>query len=70
MSDYISHKDLVDPYGDWEREERVVAECEYCGEDIYDDEEYYEVEMFEYVHRDCFADYMADKYEDKLHRPD
>lgn len=68
MSDFVTHRDLEDPYGEWRRGE-PVGTCEYCGEEIYEDEYYYEIEACEKVHQNCFNEYMENKYETCLIYP-
>ncbi len=69
MSDFVTHRDLIDPYPAKNRE-KVVGTCAYCDDDIMSDEYYYEIDPFELIHENCFCDYMTDKYECCLVRPE
>ena len=44
-------------------EDRVFAMCDYCGREIYEGEEYYEIEG-DRIHEDCFDEYIREEYSD------
>lgn len=56
-----------DPIRDAERHQawldarqEVIGKCEHCGDDIYADEDYYDIEG-EIIHEDCLREW-AEKY--------
>ena len=52
-----------DPIRDAERyhgEAEVIGKCEHCGDDIYEGEDYYDIEG-EIIHEDCLREW-AEKY--------
>lgn len=40
-------------------DERIVARCEQCGEDIYEGEDIYDLEGV-FLHEECLYEYMKD----------
>ncbi len=43
--------------------ERIFAYCEHCGGEIYDGEDYYEIDG-DCIHEDCFYEYIRELYAD------
>lgn len=57
---------MIFGYDDWKLDTpdnhvKTVCECDYCGKDIYEGEEYIEVYCRnDCVHEECFEDYAFD----------
>ena len=43
--------------------ERIFALCDHCGGEIYEGEDYYEIDG-DSIHADCLYDYIRDLYAD------
>lgn len=52
-SDYIPERPLDPP------EDKVFAMCDHCGGEIYEGEEYYEIDG-DLIHEDCLLDYVKE----------
>jgi len=58
---------MINGYDDWklsngQEDEKIYCECDYCGREIYVDDEYYYIEMFgENIHTDCFYPYCSER---------